>query len=182
MVKEIPSLSGYWVDDQGAVYGPVKRLKLVESGGYLQFSVNRGGRIRVVRVHHAVAEAFLGPRTGRWVCHKNDNKKDNRPANLYFGDVSSNTKDAIRNGRFLSAERHPMAKLTWAKVRALRSEYSSNQSLIEPLARKYGISLAQADRICKNQSWNDSTYTDLFPGFPCGDRHPARRYREGVMK
>ena len=52
------------------------------------------------KVHHLVAEAFICPRPEGLLClHRDDDKLNNTPENLYWGTQSQNQKDSMRNGR-----------------------------------------------------------------------------------
>lgn len=46
-----------------------------------------------VRIHHLVAEAFIGPRAGRLVLHLDDDGTNNRLENLRYGDREENEMD-----------------------------------------------------------------------------------------
>jgi hypothetical protein len=60
------------------------------------------GRARQGRVmlHRAVMSVVLGRQLGRdeFVCHRDDDPRNNWPDNLYLGDHSSNAADSLRNG------------------------------------------------------------------------------------
>ena len=76
--------------------GRVKKLR--RSSGYL--TVDLGWYEPTHKVHRLVAAAFLGPRPpGAFVCHRNDDKADNRPDNLYYGSNRSNSRDKVLNGK-----------------------------------------------------------------------------------
>lgn len=62
-------------------------------------------RRRHAYVHHLVAEAFLGPKPSpaHVVCHRNDNGRDNRAANLYWGTRDDNETDRHVNSLDLAA-------------------------------------------------------------------------------
>lgn len=158
-VRAIPSCPGYFVSDTGRVWGPRKELKLQSRpGGYLRF---RGGRSRhrpKVMVHHAVAEAFIGPKPpGAWVCHRNDVATDNRMENLYYGNSSSNSRDAFRNGRRSNkGEMGPRAKLTWPQVRAIRHRHALGTATQMELAREYGASKQMVYAIVHHFTWKDT--------------------------
>lgn len=91
--------------------GPyVRRLRLDTHTGRYRVTLNTDGIERAERVHHLVAEAFLGPRPdGRCVCHINGDALDNRAANLRWGTWSSNVHDMLAHGT------HHMAKRTHCK-------------------------------------------------------------------
>jgi hypothetical protein len=68
---------------------------------YLRLSLIReaDGRRQVLYVHRLVAFAFLPPPTSlnMWVLHKDDDVRNNRPENLYWGTALDNARDRARN-------------------------------------------------------------------------------------
>lgn len=140
-VRPIPSCPGYFVSDTGRVWGPRKELKPYLWRRYLVFHPSRNGKQPTVRVAHAVAEAFLGPKPpGAWVCHRNDVATDNRAENLYYGNRKTNTQDAFRNARLgWGPERNPQAKLTWEAVADIRRDYAAGGVTQKQLAKNYGV-------------------------------------------
>lgn len=72
---------------------------MTEPSGRKTFHMWEGSKYIRKRVHHAVLEAFTGPRPPGLVCrHLNDNPSDNRLENLMWGTASENMADRIRNG------------------------------------------------------------------------------------
>mgnify|MGYP001022094286 CR=1 FL=1 len=68
-------------------------------GGYLHVVLRTQGRIKVMKLHRAVALAFLGEcPDGHEVCHLDGDVLNNRFTNLYYGTRSSNNLDAVRHG------------------------------------------------------------------------------------
>jgi hypothetical protein len=62
-------------------------------------TLSRNGKPTTKRIHHMVAEAFIGPRpSGLDVLHWDDVPTNNRLSNLRYGDPSENAYDCIRNG------------------------------------------------------------------------------------
>jgi hypothetical protein len=71
---------------------------------------NRRGHLRVVLrangkdvlygyVHKIVASTFIGPTPpDMFVLHRDDDKRNNHPKNLYHGTRIDNARDALRNG------------------------------------------------------------------------------------
>lgn len=80
----VASAPGYQVSDLGRVMSPSGRLigKPNHARGYVRVSI---AAHRVVMVHHLVAEAFLGPRRGARVLHRDRNPENNAATNLYYG-------------------------------------------------------------------------------------------------
>lgn len=68
--------------------------------GYVKYTLTWGGRPHYKVAHRLVCEAFHGPAPEgkNLVLHKDDNPQNNIPENLYWGDLSDNQKDILRNG------------------------------------------------------------------------------------
>lgn len=81
---------------RGRVLKPTKN-----SRGYLYVWVGTSPEPQThAPVHQLVMESFVRQRgTGEYICHKNDNKLDNRLENLYFGSPSENILDQVKNNR-----------------------------------------------------------------------------------
>ncbi len=154
-VRSVPSCPGYFVSDTGRVWGPRTELKPYWRGDYFRFTGAPGRRC--IKVHHAVAEAFLGPKPpGAWVCHRNDDATDNRVENLYYGDAHTNNLDSFRNGRRSHrGERNTNAKLTWKQVRAIRGAVASGAATQVALARKHGLCDDRIANIIHNRRWKE---------------------------
>lgn len=68
--------------------------------GYVRYTLYRDGKPHYVVLHRLVCEAFHGPAPeGKpLVLHRDDDPANNTPENLYWGDLSDNQSDVIRNG------------------------------------------------------------------------------------
>lgn len=99
--REYPDCPKYMVSGDGRVRGPRGgELALFDGGrGYLCFNISTDfARVKLCRVHRAVAEAFIpNPSNLPVVRHRNDVKTDNRVENLAWGVAHDNTEDAIKN-------------------------------------------------------------------------------------
>jgi hypothetical protein len=74
--------------------------------GYQSVVLAKNARTKMVRVHHLVLNAFVGPREPGTECrHLNDIPDDNRLENLAWGTSSENKFDIIRNGNHHYAKR-----------------------------------------------------------------------------
>jgi hypothetical protein len=73
-------------------------------------------------LHRAVMMVVLGRKLSRdeFVCHRDDDPRNNWPDNLYLGDPQSNAADSGRNGGRVRGEQHPFAKLSDEQVREIR--------------------------------------------------------------
>lgn len=112
--RPVPGASPYEVSSHGRVRSVFKGTPRVlnpspNSRGYLTFLVCMGSRTAKYTkfVHHAVAEAFHGPRPeGRVIRHLDGDQLNNLPENLAYGTQSENIQDAVRQGS------HPMTRRT----------------------------------------------------------------------
>ena len=105
-------------------------------------------RVGMVKLHRAVMSVVLGRRLGRdeFVCHRDDDKTNNSPANLCVGDAASNAADSLRNGRHPTGDRHPFAKLSDEQVRRVRLALARGERGSD-LAREYGVHRSLISRI-----------------------------------
>lgn len=119
----IPGYEGYYeVSDAGRVRG-INRKILCRNGvvknlrgrkihgwhdelGYHCVMLRAPGKDRQWKVHQLVALAFIGPRPeGMDTCHTNDDRSDNRAANLRYDTHSENAKDHVRAGNHYETKR-----------------------------------------------------------------------------
>lgn len=109
--RPVVGFPGYEVSSHGRVassrQGARKELRATpNSRGYLRVCLRNDGRSVTRKVHHLVAEAFIGSRPGgQQVRHLDDVKWNNTAANLSYGTRSENARDAVRNGRHHLANR-----------------------------------------------------------------------------
>jgi hypothetical protein len=98
------------------------------------------------------------------VCHACDNKRCVNPEHLFLGTPADNTRDMMAKGRSgfrrgarvpLTGEKHPAAKLTWEKVRAIRAEYSPGRVTITSLGVKYGVDHTLISQIVRKKIWRE---------------------------
>lgn len=90
---------------KGATVGARLKLK-VQPKGHLYVILATSDGPKTLLVHHLVAEAFLGPRPcGLLALHRDDDKRNNTPANIYYGTYRNNISDARRNGLFTPGKR-----------------------------------------------------------------------------
>lgn len=104
--KDILGYEGlYQVSNFGRVkslkFGKERILKLTkDKDGYLIVNLYKAGRIKTVKVHRLVAEAFLpNPDNLPLINHKDEDKSNNIVSNLEWYDVKYNTNYGTRNKR-----------------------------------------------------------------------------------
>ena len=92
------------------------------------------------------------------VLHRCDTKSCVNPAHLFLGTKKDNTADMDAKGRrntsmALRGSKHPHAKLTEAKVRAIRAEYERGGTTHHKLAAKYGMGKSMIGYIVTKKFW-----------------------------
>jgi len=128
-----------------------------DSKGYFQFRMCLpGGRQRTMKVHRAVALAFLGPRPpAAQINHVSGDKTDNSPANLEYVTCRENVRHAWRMGlrrvEQVQGENHGRAKLTAETVRVIRA--SVGPVTPTELARRLGVAVQCVNDVLKGKTW-----------------------------
>lgn len=140
-----------------------------QRGGYGRFILKHDGRHRSVSAHRASYSLRYGPIPegdgyhGVCVLHRCDVRLCVNPSHLFLGTTKENTQDASRKGR-LHTGRHPapervvrgedqhLARLTAAKVRAIRAASSRGVSRCE-LGRRYGVNSGTISYVVRRLSW-----------------------------
>lgn len=117
-----------------------KLLKPWISNGYKMVTLIERGKRKHFAIHRLVAIYFIGEVPDKHVvCHKDDNKFNNRLDNLYYGTYSQNGKDAVRNKKLKSGENHPGAKLSNADVDTIRHLVVSLRKTHKEVADIFGV-------------------------------------------
>ncbi len=129
----------------------------VDTRGYGQLNWNG----RTVRAHRVAYELMVGPIPrgtgyhGICVRHSCDNKLCCNPDHLVLGTHADNMNDMKerggRKGIGCGAD-NGRAKLTIAQVIAIRAD----RRTLPPIAREYGVSSAQIQRIRAGKQWIDA--------------------------
>ena len=79
-------------------------LKTGTSMGYPFVNLRRSGRVKSVKVHRLVAEAFIpNPENKKEIDHKNTTKTDNRVSNLHWVTRSENCRNPISLSRMIAS-------------------------------------------------------------------------------
>jgi hypothetical protein len=168
--RPIPGAEGFYrVSDQGRIRSERLPHKTVgrqrgrvlkpcpDNKGYLLFRICIPGRPpKTMKVHRAVALAFLGPAPeGLQINHKNGDKRDNRVENLEYISCRENIRHCWQMGlhgvAHTRGETNVSSKLREADVLAIRAQYPSMS--YAQLARKYRVTLQNIYSIVKRQTW-----------------------------
>ena len=108
-VRSLDRVTTYMDGRRVAYQGRV--LALSDNGyGYAVVTLSRGRRDKKVRlVHSLVMESFDGPRpTGFDICHRDNDKRNNRPENLRYDTREGNLADTPRLAVYCGRQ-HPIA-------------------------------------------------------------------------
>lgn len=111
-IRPIPGYRDYFVSDAGVVFsmkhGRLRRLRLcTDTRGYIYVGLSRRGRIRTLRVHRLVLEAFVGRcPPGMECCHGDHDKTNNRLSNLRWATHWDNMRDSYRDGSLRGRQLH----------------------------------------------------------------------------
>lgn len=122
------------------------------------------GRLQVAgrahKAHRISYQLHCGPiPEGMLVCHRCDNPLCVNPTHLFVGSNADNMKDMARKGRAkrmknpLPGEANGRALLTEAQARELLALYAGGQMRLADIARRFGISVAQAQKIGIGRAW-----------------------------
>jgi hypothetical protein len=145
----------YEVSDLGRVRSAHGRsgwrvLKSFNWENYRGAVLCKAGRQRQRRVHHLVAEAFIGPRPpGHDCCHNDGNGSNNALINLRWDTRAGNLADRVEHGTDQRGERHPSAKLTESQVLAIRAD----PRLQREIAADYGVVRSVIAMIKNRHRW-----------------------------
>lgn len=99
--KEILGYEGlYSVDENGNIYS-LRNNKILKgqknSNGYLRVGLSKNGKVKLLFIHHIVADCFLDNKN-QCINHKNGIKIDNRLENLEYTTFGENIQHAYDNG------------------------------------------------------------------------------------
>lgn len=124
-----------------------------DSYGYLHVNLCRDGAPYQTTVHNLVARAFLGaPEPDQEVRHLNGTPANNRVENLAWGTPRENSLDRRMHGTDNRGERHPLARLDDAAVRAIRM--GAHGTDIPAVAKLFGVSGTTVRLLVRGKRWS----------------------------
>jgi hypothetical protein len=124
-----------------------------DTAGYLVVSLCREKKVRVVKVHHLVLLAFIGPRpVGAHGCHNDGNPKNNAIGNLRWDTPSGNNADKKKHGTDQIGERHPLSKLSKDQVLTIKQRLAQGDSCVA-ISKAFGVAAATISTIKNGRTW-----------------------------
>ena len=88
------------------------------------------------------------------VCHANNDKTDNRLANLYLASPEQNSSDAREDGLYEGVN-DGRRKLDEDDYRLIIRDYAEGDTTVRALAEKYGVSKSRIHQIVTMRGWTD---------------------------
>ena len=151
-VRRIP---GFTADGRSVRGGEMAKVRV---RNYHLVLLQNAGKKWMVRVHHLVALAFIGPPpgaisvTGWTVNHKDFDKLNNHVSNLEWMLASDNHKNAVDNGRKSRGERHYKSVLNVDLVRRMKTMRDSGMTT-KPIAVTLGLKEHLVSDVLNNRCW-----------------------------
>jgi len=113
-----------------------------------------GYKGKVMLSHRLAYHLFKDPvPTTKLVCHSCDNPSCVNPDHLFLGSPSQNSADMVSKGRSIRGEKNPHSRLTWEKVKKIRTIPRSHLS--RDVASEYGVSEETIRLIRKGTTWKE---------------------------
>lgn len=160
--KPLPENQNYQVSNFGNIKGPRGRILAgyIDKHGYHCVGIYDKQNHKAVKVHRAVASAFIGEiPPGMQVNHLNGVRNDNRLENLEITTASLNIKHSFRVlgkkpnvEKRAHGEKHHNSKLTAETVREIRELYRQGMKQTA-LAAKFGTPQTNISSIVRKESW-----------------------------
>lgn len=161
-------LSNGWIKvdpNTGEIYGNrgpggntlqrYKGLKGVVINGYIVHTLNANGIKKHVRAHRIVWMAVNGEiPDGYVVDHINNNKTDNRITNLQLLTPERNSTKAKQDGRYLSGDKSPSAKVKVKERMEIHSLYWNSELTQKEIGEMYGISDSRVQQIVHDHRYS----------------------------
>lgn len=150
----------YEVSDTGLIRCLVQCGRL-QQGTLLKQTINNPGYAvcslsgKQFRVHRLVCLAFNGPPTESkpLALHKDGNKNNNTPDNLYWGDTMDNQKDSTRHGTVAKGTKNGKSVLNEEKVGQIRSDTMEGRSKMQ-IAKDLGVSRGAVRDVLSGRNWS----------------------------
>lgn len=124
--------------------------------GYLAVSIRNGKTKMQCRIHRIVWIASNGMiPEGCVIDHINNDKKDNRIANLQLLTAEENSRKARKDGLYKVHEDAGAAKISDEVHDEIQLAYWNSSSSLRELSELYGISKSRVHQIIREKGWTD---------------------------
>ena len=167
---KIPGFSGYEINRNGEVRsyrrigrallfkGPFKETphllsRMTNKDGYPFVVLVRDDKKRIhTPLHVHVLTTFIGPKPeGCFALHKDDDRSNLSPDNLYWGTKKDNMRDRLRNLR------NPgQVKLSTDRAIAIVQEFRRGVTGVE-IARRFGVSPQVVSHVVTGRTWKEAS-------------------------
>ena len=165
MILDIPGYPGYRADSNGDIWsclrtGPRTITSYTNTWKKLTKTKRKSDGRYVVGVNNKrivasklIILAFKGPPPlGKNLCrHFNDDKSNNKPSNLFYGNDKDNSQDSIRNKKFPIGENSGRSKISDEEIYNLRKMYSTGNYTQAKLSSIFNICNAHVSEILRNK-------------------------------
>lgn len=116
------------------------------------FNARCGGKTKQLKVHVAVALAFIGPRPeGKEVAHWDGDQANNRLENLLYATSAENNQHKARHGTQPMGEKSWNARLTKESVQWLREKHGKIPQA--EMARFLGVHVMTVNQAIHRRTW-----------------------------
>lgn len=141
--------------DKGFRFMKIQKQQKKNGKFYLYVKLCKDGRVKKHYVHRLVAEAFIpNPESKPTVNHKDGNSENNEVGNLEWSTMQEQVDHAWATKLTdQGGEKCVTAKLTAGQVVEILALHGAGESQAQ-LARTFGISTTQMNRIIHGQSWH----------------------------
>jgi hypothetical protein len=145
---------------KNAKTGCIEWISATRNGyGRLMIGSRTDGTRKSVSAHKLAYELYRGEvPSGFEVCHNCDNPPCINPDHLFLGTRQDNIDDRENKGRNKIPkyihDRQPNIKLTWAKVREIRSIGETALFSCREIGERYGVATKTINDVLNCRTWN----------------------------
>lgn len=163
---DIDGAPGYQASSEGRIRSLLRRYPRpmspeIDKDGYERVALFLEGKYSHKLVSRLVAQTFLGPAPvdQPMCCHRDNDKRNNRPENLRWDTQAANIADKKVHGTHQAGEKHPRAKITQAtadEIRSLHARTPFYVGKLKDIASQTGASYQTVCSIIYNKAWRSA--------------------------
>jgi hypothetical protein len=159
--KKISHIPGYEVSNFGQVRSldtpNGKRGRILKPNldkvGYPCVYPTVGLKNFTCRIHHLVAQEFIGPRKkGVWVLHSDGNQKNNNAKNLRYGTPKENCADRKAHGNEAIGQKSGKAKLSDESIQYIKD--NAHRYYQRELGKLLNVSHTTIWQVLSGRTWS----------------------------